>query len=552
MPASSPRWSDWEKEITREAVLSAIAEHDQLGQDAFLDRYGFRPARSYFLIHNGRTYDSKAIVGVAHRYVGDRQPLKPDQFSGGEATVGRLLRRLGFNLLVDDGMTSDDLVKRISTLHVRWANGQPALYQPITLLWAIGRAHRGEPRIESWEVTKEQVGELLGRFGFRGERPRPDYPVAALCKADLWELETGGVPIPAAHGDAELKRWFDNHAQSGGLAATAYELFRDSVTACASAVRAIVDTYFQDVRHAELLEAVGLSDMDPAVQDSEATGLRETGDWTESENRAIVGDYLAMLALECEGVPYNKAEHNRALIEAMGGTRNRAAIERKHQNISAVMLQLGLPYIKGYKPLPNIQEALRTEVRHRLETDPVWFVQLQLQVQPPSPAEPQLRAALRQVPAPQMPPEAHGGKEPNGRKVDYGLLQQESKRVGNRGEELVFNLEKETLEKAGRADLAADVIWVARDIGDGKGYDIKSFKLDGQPRYIEVKATKLGTLTPFYITSAELDFARRHQGEYAIYRVVNVDGEAPEFYVIEGDLDTVLAVEPVTYRARPA
>ena len=268
------------------------------------------------------------------------------------------------------------------------------------------------------------------------------------------------------------------------------------------------------------------------------------GDWTEAENRAIVDDYLAMLALECAGKSYNKTEHRNALIESMGGTRSRGSIERKHQNISAVMLQLGLPYIKGYKPLPNIQDALRLEVRRRLEADPGWFAKLQPQQQ--SPVEAQFAAALRQVAVPEMPPEARG------RKVDYGLLQEESKRVGDRGEEFVFNFEKATLEREGRADLAADVLWVAREVGDGVGYDIRSFSLDGRLRYIEVKATKLGALTPFYITSAELDFARRHHGEYAIYRVFDIDGDAPEFYVLEGDLDTLLAVEPVTYRARPA
>jgi len=96
------------------------------------------------------------------------------------------------------------------------------------------------------------------------------------------------------------------------------------------------------------------------------------------------------------------------------------------------------------------------------------------------------------------------------------------------------------------------VLWVAREVGDGTGYDIRSFSPDGRLRYIEVKATKLGALTPFYITSAELEFARRHQGEYVIYRVFDIDGDAPEVYVLEGDLDTLLAVEPVTYRARPA
>jgi hypothetical protein len=307
------------------------------------------------------------------------------------------------------------------------------------------------------------------------------------------------------------------------------------------------------VHDTDLVEAAeGTPNLDIPAQDAEVAGRRRPNDWTESENRAIVEDYLAMLALECAGERYDKAAHNRALVEAMNGTRARGAIERKHQNISAVMLQLGLPYIRGYKPLPNIQEALRAEVRRRLEAEPEWFVQLQLQVQRPSPVESRFRAALRQVPVPEMPSTAHGSRETNGRKVDYGLLQEESKRVGNRGEEFVFHLEKETLEKEGRADLAADVIWTARDVGDGVGYDIKSFKLDGQPRFIEVKATKLGALTPFYITSAELDFARRHQDEYAIYRVFDVDGDAPEFYVLEGDLDTQLAVEPVTYRARPS
>jgi hypothetical protein len=62
-------------DITRDAVLKAIDEYDELGQDAFLSRHGFGLARSYFLIRNGKTYDSKAIVGVAHSYLPGRQPL---------------------------------------------------------------------------------------------------------------------------------------------------------------------------------------------------------------------------------------------------------------------------------------------------------------------------------------------------------------------------------------------------------------------------------------------------------------------------------------------
>jgi hypothetical protein len=47
-----------------------------------------------------------------------------------------------------------------------------------------------------------------------------------------------------------------------------------------------------------------------------------------------------------------------------------SAIEFKHQNISAAMLDLGLPYIRGYKPRSNYQAALIAELRRSLETDP--------------------------------------------------------------------------------------------------------------------------------------------------------------------------------------
>jgi 5-methylcytosine-specific restriction protein A len=48
------------------AVLDAIREADRLGHDVFLRQYGYRPSRQYFLVQDGRRYDSKAIAGVAH------------------------------------------------------------------------------------------------------------------------------------------------------------------------------------------------------------------------------------------------------------------------------------------------------------------------------------------------------------------------------------------------------------------------------------------------------------------------------------------------------
>lgn len=86
---------------SRQAVLDAIAECDRLGRDAFLSKYGFRRSVSYFLVHEGREYDSKAIVGAAHGYQFPATgPLGAKQFSGGEKTVRRKLQELGFDVRV--------------------------------------------------------------------------------------------------------------------------------------------------------------------------------------------------------------------------------------------------------------------------------------------------------------------------------------------------------------------------------------------------------------------------------------------------------------------
>jgi len=258
-------------DIRSEHVLRALELCDQLGREAFLHRYGFNHAQTYVLVHDGRPYDSKAIVGVAHGFLPGQRALVSSEFSGGEATVGGLLRRLGFTVRTADGFTADLFVEQVSKLHVHWSEGLPALYQPITLLWATGRALRGEPRLETWDVTRLQVGDLLVRYGSRGERARPDYPVAALTNVGLWELQAGGASIPKAHGDTELERWFRRHSPRGGLVQPAYELMSDSGRTRVAVLHQIISVFFEDTDYFELLEEVGLSDVGIAAAVGEAT-----------------------------------------------------------------------------------------------------------------------------------------------------------------------------------------------------------------------------------------------------------------------------------------
>jgi hypothetical protein len=87
-------------DITSEhAVKEAIAEFDRIGRDRFLEKYGFRKATKYYLVRNGRHYDSKAIVGAAHGYqYPKRGKLAACSFSGGKNTVKPLLKKLGFEV----------------------------------------------------------------------------------------------------------------------------------------------------------------------------------------------------------------------------------------------------------------------------------------------------------------------------------------------------------------------------------------------------------------------------------------------------------------------
>jgi 5-methylcytosine-specific restriction protein A len=93
---------------SRQAVLDAVAEFDQIGREEFLKKYGYREAQRYFLEIDGKRYDSKAIVGVAHKYQFPAEgALTFDEFSGGESTVQRKLEKLGFHV-VQAGQVEED------------------------------------------------------------------------------------------------------------------------------------------------------------------------------------------------------------------------------------------------------------------------------------------------------------------------------------------------------------------------------------------------------------------------------------------------------------
>lgn len=85
--------------IKRKHVCKAIEEFNKSGRDRFLKEHGFRKAKTCWLIHKKRKYDSKAIIGVAYRIATSR-PLIPRDFSGGDPVLKKL-RSLDFECKKD-------------------------------------------------------------------------------------------------------------------------------------------------------------------------------------------------------------------------------------------------------------------------------------------------------------------------------------------------------------------------------------------------------------------------------------------------------------------
>jgi hypothetical protein len=265
--------------------------------------------------------------------------------------------------------------------------------------------------------------------------------------------------------------------------------------------------------------------------------------WADAEIQPTVTAYFAMLRAELAGQPYVKADFNRQVQAATG--RSRGAVEYKFANISAVLRDRGLPYVLGYQPRANLQSALRDEVERFIAHGPEIQRLIDEMPAPDVPAT----VRLVEVDPPVIAPPGTGGR---GRittaAIDYIERHARNRDVGLQGELLVAEHERAWLSAHGRPDLAEQVAHVPSTLGDGAGYDVSSFLLDGSPHHIEVKATRGSITAPFFLSANELRHALEHPGAYSIYRIFDL-GPSPRFYKLTRDMNEILDLTPVSYQA---
>lgn len=139
----------------------------------------------------------------------------------------------------------------------------------------------------------------------------------------------------------------------------------------------------------------------------------------------------------------------------------------------------------------------------------------------------------------------------NANPVDFITKNKDNHKLGFEGELLVLSYIKNELVKIGRLDLAKKVVHTSFIEGDGAGYDIKAYKEDGSELYIEVKTTKGGINSEFFISPNELAFSDEFSNNYQLIRVYEFDSKlnSGKFYKIEGNLKDKLYLKPTQFRA---
>lgn len=257
----------------------------------------------------------------------------------------------------------------------------------------------------------------------------------------------------------------------------------------------------------------------------------------------IVADYFSMLTAELSGRAYIKSKHSAALMAKID--RSHRSVEFKHQNISAVLDVLGMPWIPGYKPKLNFQNAIFGAIERYITEHPGILEPAPMR----NPAGPVSAAVFVDPPA----PSSTGEKIPEGlrrliRKFDPVERDHLNHSLGKAGEAFVVDLEKHRLQEGNRADLARKVRWTAEEDGDGAGYDISSFNFEGRPRLIEVKTTNGSARTPFFITRNEFNVAKEIPELWQIYRV-HLFASGPLVFTISPPLESSVRLSTETWRA---
>jgi len=271
--------------------------------------------------------------------------------------------------------------------------------------------------------------------------------------------------------------------------------------------------------------------------------------WSNLEVEIIIADYFSMLTDELTGKSINKTVQRNS-IKPLLNNRSDGSIEFKHQNISAVLIKLGLPFIKGYKPKWNYQQILKERIISFLSNQKTNIEPIFIQFEDSLTISQQVVNFNVII---ENPPERNWlfsdteikyEKKPI--KINYLEREQVNSTLGLLGEKLMVEYEKWRLFNLGKYSLADKIEWISQ-VDDNAGFDILSKNENGSDRYIEVKTTKLSKDTPIFFSKNDFFFAQRKSTDFHLYRVFNFT-KSPKLFLLNGSYDDFCVKEAIQYK----
>ena len=217
------------------------------------------------------------------------------------------------------------------------------------------------------------------------------------------------------------------------------------------------------------------------------------------------------------------------------------------------------PRIEGYRPQGNYQRALFETVEAHVNEKPDLYKLLTGEVGTLRKNSAEYRAIDATVVV-EAPPQRWGQEQGISEEIERIVRRFENpaerdarnRNLGKAGESLVYEHERRRLYSLGREDLSESVRWVARDDGDGYGFDILSFNGKGdraeQELWLEVKTTNGSATTPFYITRNELQVSKQRPDVFRIFRLYDFRKRV-RGYRLAPPLEKHLSLTPTIFRA---
>lgn len=280
--------------------------------------------------------------------------------------------------------------------------------------------------------------------------------------------------------------------------------------------------------------------------------MATTRTMTDHDTHAVVRDYFSSLSSRLQG---RRPRGSRFGRQNAGDKEDASTTERQYQRISAILIGHGLPYLNEHKPSADYPAELREAVEQYIRNNGEILTLMEgdvdsSPVEIPSPEDRELDDILRAPPQPGDIPEALAGETDGAllSGVDYLSREQRNRALARAGEAFVLALEQRRLIEAGCEVFSAHVEHVSGEYGEGLGYDIHSYEIDGRDRLIEVKTTRFRKETPFYVAANEVAVSSRHRERYWVYRVYNFR-DVPFVYHFNGPLAERFRLKPHEYRA---